>query len=93
MQLYLQVKKRLCSILIYTLSRYKHGAFNAARLNFGDAEALFAMRTDAEVMKYIDINIPKSVEAVHDWIKMIHETAPKKRRCFMGLKPAWQPLK
>jgi ribosomal-protein-alanine N-acetyltransferase len=40
-------------------------------VNFGDATALFAMRTDAGVLKYIDINIPKSIEDVNNWIKMI----------------------
>ncbi|OOQ61095.1 GNAT family N-acetyltransferase [Mucilaginibacter pedocola] len=40
-------------------------------LNFDDADALFTLRTDPDVLKYIDINQPKAIEAVYDWIKMI----------------------
>ncbi|MEO7215640.1 GNAT family protein [Mucilaginibacter sp.] len=54
-------------------------------VNFGDAEAIFAMRTDAEVLKYIDIERPKSVEAVFDWIKMIHGIHEKNDGVLWGI--------
>ncbi|WP_166727593.1 GNAT family N-acetyltransferase [Mucilaginibacter gilvus] len=54
-------------------------------VNFGDAEAIFAMRTDAEVLKYIDIERPKSIEAVIDWIKMTHEIHKKNDGVLWGI--------
>lgn len=46
-------------------------------VTFDDAEALFRMRTDVEVLKYIDICPPKTVEGVLEWIKMIHQNHEK----------------
>jgi ribosomal-protein-alanine N-acetyltransferase len=43
------------------------------------------MRTDAEVLKYIDINQPKAVEEVHDWIKMIHQIHEKNDGILWGI--------
>lgn len=37
-----------------------------------DADAAFAMRSDAEVMKYIGRPPAKSIEEATDWIKLIH---------------------
>ena len=54
-------------------------------LNLGDADAAFAMRSDAEVMKYIDRPPAKSIDETISWIKLILDLHQKNEGVLWAL--------
>ena len=52
-------------------------SLNLRPVTLNDADAIYKLRTDAEIMKYLDRPMPASVKEIEDWINLINNAQQK----------------